>query len=559
MPVFKVVKGISARWGQCYRTVQLRGKPNALSYGENIFAVGLRLNHDNIIILDATTGSQTAVLSSHTDRVRSLSFSSDKRLLVSGSDNKTVKLWDVQTGGVVKTFYGHTGGVLSVSISVDCATIASGSGDRTIRLWNVQTGQCHNSIKLQGEVDYVTFSLANPGHLISSSERRVQQWDTNGNQTGPTYTASHIAFSPDHTHFALCNGKIVTVENPDSGAPGVELHGTLSHSSCFSPDGRLVAVASDNIVCVWSITNSTPHLVSKFTTQTKRITSLIFSSPSSLISASEDKSVKLWKIEDSSMDQDAIDLKTDPSALAPVQFVSVQAKEGIAISADSDGVVKIWDLLTGLHKRSFQIPVGQIFWGDVRLVDDRLLYVWCQEGKIHIWDSEEGESPSKLKSVCSYGLRISGDGSKVFFLIEIEPVTTIQAWSMWTWELVGEVQIQKEHLLNPFCSGGSIVWVQSLDFTASGWDFGISGASPIPLSDSPSEGYCLEFQQQGGLYVLKNTVTRKEVFRLDGKYQRCNAIQWDGQYLVAGYENGEVLILDFKHFCLSKLSAMCCL
>ena len=140
LPVVKVVKGTSAAWGKCSRTVQLSGVPRALSCGENTIAVGLELDHDNIIILDATTGSQAAVLYSHLDCVRSLVFSSDKTLLVSGSDDMTVKLWDVQTGGIVKTFYGFNDGVFSVSISADCTTIASGSGDGTICLWNVQKG-----------------------------------------------------------------------------------------------------------------------------------------------------------------------------------------------------------------------------------------------------------------------------------------------------------------------------------------------------------------------------------------------------------------------------------
>jgi len=90
-----------------------------------------------IAVLDAITGSQVAVLSGHTDWVRSVTFSLDGIFLVSGGEDKNTILWDVQTGGVVKTFCGHSSWVLSVSISLDCTTIASGPRDKTIRLWNV--------------------------------------------------------------------------------------------------------------------------------------------------------------------------------------------------------------------------------------------------------------------------------------------------------------------------------------------------------------------------------------------------------------------------------------
>ena len=108
----KVVKGLPAGWGTCSRTVSLSGGALDLSYWNNTVAVGS--GPGDIIILDIITGSQTAVLSGHTDRVNSLTFSSDGKSLVSGSHDTTVKFWDVQTGGVVKTFHGHTGRVWSV-------------------------------------------------------------------------------------------------------------------------------------------------------------------------------------------------------------------------------------------------------------------------------------------------------------------------------------------------------------------------------------------------------------------------------------------------------------
>jgi len=99
------------------------------------------------MILDAATGAHVSILSGHTRHVRSLAFSLGGALLVSGSDDCTIRFWDIQTGGVIRTFYGHYGSILSVSISLDCTTIASGSRDNTIWLWDVGTVECHHIIE----------------------------------------------------------------------------------------------------------------------------------------------------------------------------------------------------------------------------------------------------------------------------------------------------------------------------------------------------------------------------------------------------------------------------
>ena len=128
----KAVKGVTSGWGACSRTVSLGTNALALSYWNNVIAVGCE--GYKIIILDAITGSQTAVLSSDTG---SVAFSSDGRSLVSGTGNGTIELWDMQTGGVVKTFQRYSDQVQSVSISADCTKIASGFMELGIYLWDI--------------------------------------------------------------------------------------------------------------------------------------------------------------------------------------------------------------------------------------------------------------------------------------------------------------------------------------------------------------------------------------------------------------------------------------
>jgi len=545
-----VVKGFQAGWGACSRTVSLESCSQALSCWKNTIVVGSVAG--DIIILDGVTGSQAAVFSGHTKEVNSLTFQSDGKSVVSGSHDKTVKLWDMQTGGVIRTFYGHTDWVWSVSVSADSARIASGSVDGTIHLWNIQTGECHCVIQQQYPIYHVSFFPTNPQHLLSISNNVVQQWDINGHQMPPTHHGSCISFTQDGALFVSYDGAVVTARNSYSREVVAEFHmDTHCTSCCFSPDGRLIAVATRNTAYIWDIANSNPHLVETFIGHSGEINSLAFSSPSSLISVSYEKSVKFWQIGGLSSDLVTTDLKSVPLASALIESVSLQARDGIAISCDSNGMVRIWDILTGLCRSSFQTPAKHNTFKDAQLINSKVIIVWYDyvDRKIHIWDTEEGELLQTVVAPDSEGLRISGDGSKVFCFTG----KSIQAWSMWTWEPMGEVKLVGQCLyLDPLHMDGSRIWVQSRDSSTQGWDFGISGSPPIPLSNTSTERPRLDFiggstWQTIGTCRIMDRVTGEEVFQLSGRYAEPYMVQWDGQYLITGYKSGEVLILDFCH------------
>jgi WD40 repeat protein len=537
----KVVKGLPAEWGMCSRTIMLNSLTWTLSYHNNSIAVGS--GPGDIIIFNAITGSQTAVLSEHTGEVCCVTFSSDGTSLVSGSCDYTVKLWDVQTGGVVKTFSGHTSWVQSVSISAKCTIIASGSSDDTIRLWNIQTGGCQHVIRQEDIVWHISFSPTDPEHLISKCDDKLWQWDTNGHQTKPPFDGSCIAFSSDGTQFVSCYGSVVTVQNSDSGVIVAKFQAASSGAQCccFSPDDRLVAVAGGNTTYIWDITSSSPHLVETFIGHIDYITSLVFSSPTTLISASRDKSVKFWQIRAPSMDLVVTGLGSASPTPAPIRSITLQAKDGITITVDSDGMVKTWDISTGLCKASFQTPAKGFKKSDAQLINGRLIFVWSLEQKIHIWDAEKGGPPLEGNghSVLE-DLRISGDGSRVFSLDE----SNFYAYSVQTGE-VDKVEIEYSKSVGSLIIDGSKVWAHWPQSKYQGWDFGTPGSSTVQLSNIPTFPNDRMLWNPGQTEI-KSAATGQVVFQLPERFENPVDVQCDGFYLVAGYRSGEILIVDLR-------------
>ena len=543
-----MVKGLSAEWGMWSRTVALNTIPLSLACWNSTIAVGLR--SCKIILINAITGSHLSVLSKNRHSVRSITFSMDGTLLASGYDDKTVLLWDVQTGGMIKSFHGHTEAVQSVSISSDHATIASGSSDKTICLWDIQTGMRRCVINRHEGVESVAFSPTNSQLLMSASEgHTIEQWDANGQQIGSTYDGDGVTFSPDGTCFISWRSRVAIVRNSETGAVVAKLEvpsGKLN-SYCFSPNGNLLAGSAGRTIYIWDITGSNPHLIKTLVGHTGSITSLTFSS--SLISASEDKSVRFWQIDTSPTVQIATDMISTPPTPTGIWSTSLQARDGVAITSDAPGEVKIWDLTTGLCKASFKTPAKGIC-RDARLIEGRLIYVWLENENIHIWDVEKKELVQTINpSVPDVaGLRISGDGSKVFCLSR----KFILAGSMWTGDIIGKVELESDSYLDPLCADGSKILVCLRDSSLlQGWDFGTSDPSPIPPSSTALNRPRLDLVD-GHKWrwispnKVKDVVTGEEVFQLAGRYGKPLEVRWDGRYLVAGYRSGEVLILDLN-------------
>jgi len=74
----------------------------------------------------------------HRSEINSVAFSPDGKQIVSGSFDKTLRLWDASTGTPIgQPMKGHESAVRSLAFSPDGKQIVSGSWDNTLRLWNV--------------------------------------------------------------------------------------------------------------------------------------------------------------------------------------------------------------------------------------------------------------------------------------------------------------------------------------------------------------------------------------------------------------------------------------
>jgi WD40 repeat protein len=92
----------------------------------------------------------TKTFTGHTGPVNCLDMSPNRKMLASGSDDKSIIIWDMATASVLKKLTGHAWKVTSVQFSPDGKYLVSTCNTGEIKLWNLETGKCMTNIQPKG-------------------------------------------------------------------------------------------------------------------------------------------------------------------------------------------------------------------------------------------------------------------------------------------------------------------------------------------------------------------------------------------------------------------------
>jgi WD40 repeat protein len=230
-----------------------------------------------ITLWDLRAGAKKTDLPGSKGGANCVSFSKDGRMLASGGDDKSVRLWDVATHQVIKVLERHDSAISSLSFSPKRNVLASGDRAGVVWVWDLEGGKppCRlvspekEPATLGKWVLSIAFSPDGDTLAVAEYQKKVSIWDLNTCQLlkelrGHQDVVSSVAFSPD--------GKVLASGSWDGcvklwDLPAGREQRTLPRSPCrstrrgsrvdhvaFSPDGKLLAyVHSYEHLTVWDL------------------------------------------------------------------------------------------------------------------------------------------------------------------------------------------------------------------------------------------------------------------------------------------------------------------
>jgi WD40 repeat protein/serine/threonine protein kinase len=355
-------------------------------------------------------------LAGHDGPVRSVAFSPNGKLALSGSEDNTIRVWDVATGEGVKALRGHGSGVRSCVFSPDGQWVLSGGDDESVRLWNMQGYQevrvLHATVFSGHEDAVLSARFSRDGRQIvtASRDRTASLWNAETGepvrrfQEGHEFLVSSAVFYPDGRHLATGAGdNSVRVWDLTAGTQTAMITptgriGTLA----ISPDGKWLATGSiGSAIKLWNAT--TGASLGELKGHDAEISALRFSPAGNQLASGDSQGhVRLWNLENRGGPQPgAIGWAFDRELIGhngSINTIRYTPDGQRLLTASGDHTCAQWDLATGNELRQLVLKHADWVSSFDLSADGKFALTTCDDGAARLWRLADATLIATVKS-----------------------------------------------------------------------------------------------------------------------------------------------------------------